>query len=1025
MGAEKSIQNLPQDLELNSWLKLALTSRNETSRLIALEEMVTNGFPPEFASVLKEISEKDPSESCRLQAQWLLKLDATKSSLKSLIKKLDITPEFINLQIQKKDLAKVVLIKQILRKSPSEQTIELWRQALAVENERYFLEFGLELLSKFGEKKDSVFAVKHLHNPNPQVVCSALTLLAQKDQETFKKCIRLGLSNKNATIIMHSVHLLRTIDEPEALKYLSVLVLNQNPLVRQKALRELMLVKFEKVENLFWQYIGREDQTFLLVKAGLLATFNPAPHFPFKIYDIMSTASGVKQHILQLILKEVIKTTNMAGVLKNKDINTYLNEIKNYIANKKKEQTLRVVISNLKAKEVGIRADAVEKLSRFISHPQIRALLANQLKIETDEGIKSYLASLFEDATDEEIKVQKEEEQQNAAVPLMSEKATVLPSLDSQPQEKTEEKALETKDKILKSFPSQDEFIKLSTKEQRSWLKKITCIESYPVCKNTLLAVVDSDAKKTVILEALKIIGEFGNTNDAKKIYHLTKSQDNSIAAQTIKSVGAINLDTILPELNKFLAHDDPRIKSAAFEVYAVADKGDAVQYVGTMLKNPNDSVRRMGLSLIPQLDYPSAEPLLWWMLSHETNVELQDQVGYMVAANPTRDGIIKMFEFSHDKNGELKEGFKEMWSAALISAENVLGMSQHDIEESCWVAVVSEQKAEQEQEKSDYKFKSVVGEKDDIEAEIDSKSLARPDDNFVEKVLIHVYEHKVQYISGVCILFAIFMFSFFFSGESSAPSSKPLTRKDKHVVVSEANFLPDEELSDRKTQVGTKDWVGGIKSSAATILSSPKYASTIKRASEEREEFQKALEKAEEENFRKVANDSSASQEERDWAAANLNENYKQGLKSYNSGNYRDALISLERAADDPNLNLAARLDAMEKITDIYGQNKDKENWKKWMDKMFKEMVKMPGFETLKEIDSRTGGSMTNFSDNMGKLENLSRTMQDNPQLMNGFVEELTKQGYSQEEANDVKNSIMNFKYPFEDTSSDGFGNF
>ena len=26
-----------------------------------------------------------------------------------------------------------------------------------------------------------------------------------------------------------------------------------------------------------------------------------------------------------------------------------------------------------------------------------------------------------------------------------------------------------------------------------------------------------------------------------------------------------------------------------------------------------------------------------------------------------------------------------------------------------------------------------------------------------------------------------------------------------------------------------------------------------------------------------------------------------------------------------------------------------------------------------------------------MGKLENLSRTMQDNPQLMNGFVEELT----------------------------------
>ena len=703
MGTETAIQKLPQDLELNLWLKLTLASRNETSRLIALEEMIANGFPSELVSALKIISVQDPSENCRSQAQWILKLDATKGSLKSLIKKLDITPDFINLQIQKKDFAKVVLIKQILRKSPSDQTMQLWREALAVENERYFLEFGLELMSKFGEQKDAALAVKHLHNPNPQVVCSALTLLAQKDQNLFKKCIRLGLSNKNATVIMHSVHLLRTIDEPEALKYLSVLLLNQNPLVRQKALRELMLVKFEKVENLFWQYIGREDQVFLLVKAGLLATFNPAPHFPFKIYDIMSTASGVKKHILQLILKQSIATTNLAGVLKNKDINTYLNEIKKYIADKKTEQTIRVVVSNLKAKETGIRADAVEKLSKYISHPQIRALLENQLKIETDEIIKSYLSSLLEDATDDEIKVQKTEKQKDSSSDsIVSEKALVLPSIDSVPQEKAEEESKETKQKILSSFPDRNEFLKLSAKEQRSWLKKITCIEIYPVCKNTLLSVINSDVKKTVFLEILKIIGEFGNSNDGKAIYHLTKSQDNSIVAQTIKSVGTINLDIILPELNKFLAYDDPRVKSAAFEIYAIADKPDAVQYVGTMLKNTKDSVRRIGLSLLPQLDYPSAEPLLWWMLDHETNIELQDQVGYMVAANPTRDGVIKMFLFTHDKNGELKEGLSEMWNATLLSAESVFGMSQHDIEESCWVAVVSEQKAEQEQEKTD-----------------------------------------------------------------------------------------------------------------------------------------------------------------------------------------------------------------------------------------------------------------------------------------------------------------------------------
>ena len=1015
MSNENSIKDLPQNLELNDWLRLSLTSQNEISRQIALEEMITNGFSPEFNDSLKDIAEKDSSQICRSQAQWLLKLTDAKSSLKSIIKKIDITPAYIKLQITKGEFPLISLIGQMLRKSPKDEILNQWREVLMTENDPRLLGLGLEILTKFGEQKDSVLALKHIQTQNPQLLCAVFSFLAQKDQPTFKKYIRLGLSSKNATVIMHSVHLLRTIDEIEAIKYLSVLILNQNCLVRQKALRELMLVKFEKVENLFWQYIGKEDQAFLLVKAGLLATFNPAPHFPFKIYDIMTTSIGVKKHILQLILSETIKTTNIAGVLKDKDINTYLNEIKNYITNKKKEQTLRLIISNLKAKEVGIRADAVEQLSKYISHPQIRALLENQLKIETDEGIKSYLSSLFEDATDEEIKVQKAIEQKTSETPVTPETPPTLPSLDSVATEKVEEKTDEAKKVSLTSFPDQDEFLKLSAKEQRSWLKKINCIENYPICKNTLLAVVDSDAKKTVVLEALKIIGEYGNANDAKKIYHLTKSQDNSIVAQTIKSVGTIDLDRILPELNKFLAHEDPRIKSAAFGVYAIADKDDAVQYVSTLLKNPTDSVRRLGLSLIPQLDYPSAEPLLWWMLAHETNVELQDQVGYMVAANPTRDGIIKMFVFCHDKNGEIKEGFAEMWSATLISAESTLGMRQHDIEESCWVAIVSEQKAEQEQEKSDYKFNSVVGEKDDIEAEIDPKSISRIDDNPLEKLLIHIYENKVKYIGGVCVFCALFLF-LYLNSDSGSNNSKPLTRKNKDVVVSETSFVADEEIPEIKSQIGTKDWVEGIRSSAGAILNSPSYARTIANAEKEQEDFRKEMEKAEKEYFEKLANDSSATPEDRNWAQANLNENYMQAMKDYKSGNYRDALISLEKAANDPNLNSYSKVEIMQKLAELYGNNKDKENWNKWMDRMFKEMLKCPEYATLKAMDEQMGGPFSNFTTNVGKVEELSKAMKDNPKILDSVYEGLKKSGLSDEEANETKNSIANFKYPYDD---------
>ena len=86
MSTENSVKDLPQNLELNDWLRLSLSSQNEISRHIALEEMITNGFSSDFNDALKEIAEKDSSQVCRSQAQWLLKLADAKSSLKSIIK---------------------------------------------------------------------------------------------------------------------------------------------------------------------------------------------------------------------------------------------------------------------------------------------------------------------------------------------------------------------------------------------------------------------------------------------------------------------------------------------------------------------------------------------------------------------------------------------------------------------------------------------------------------------------------------------------------------------------------------------------------------------------------------------------------------------------------------------------------------------------------------------------------------------------------------------------------------------------
>ncbi len=244
MSMENYVQELPQNLELNDWLKFSLTSKNEIARQVALEEMVVNGINQDFLPILSDISENDSSQSCRLQAKWLINLNEARSSLKSTIKKLDVTPEYILLLKAKEDFAKISLISQMLRKAPSQETIKLWRETLSKTTDTHLIQVGLEILSKFGEQSDGVFAINNIQSNDSQIVCSALSLLCQQDVELFRKYIKIGLSSKKAAVILHSVHLLKSIDENETIKYLSVLILNANPLVRQKALRELMLIKF-------------------------------------------------------------------------------------------------------------------------------------------------------------------------------------------------------------------------------------------------------------------------------------------------------------------------------------------------------------------------------------------------------------------------------------------------------------------------------------------------------------------------------------------------------------------------------------------------------------------------------------------------------------------------------------------------------------------------------------------------------------------------------------------------------------
>lgn len=927
-------ENLPQHLDLNDWIQLALNSEDETSRQIALEELASTGIAPYMQGRIREISSRDPSSVCRQLAAWVEALDRAKTDLKVQLKGLEITPEAVKQLLSSQDSARATVLTQLLRKAPGKETMQLWRNILGAEKNPRMLEIALTLLAKFGDDSDADHAPIFLVEKDADLVCAALTLLQQRDVASFKRQIRHGLTSRSFKVQLHAVHLLRMVDCDEAIKYIEAFLFHKNALIRQKALRELMLVTFDKVENLCLQYLGRETQPLLLVKAGFVAAFNPSADFPLKLYDIMALANGYKKHILQLILRQSIEAIKAAGILQQ-SVEAYMADLKQKIMFRKSEQVIRCAIRDLAHKDAALRFSAVDRLGIYCEYPSIRTTLQKHLETETDEEIIAIIEVLV-----------------------------------------GEEKIKPAAGKAKLADPK--EFLSLGIKEQRSQIVAIRNDDSYSANRQLLMALLKLDLKKSIVLDILKVINRFGSRIDSAIVVARVEDKDSSVAAQAIKTLGKIDMDAILPHLNRYLAHDDPRIKAAALEVYLIADKEGAVQYLSSILRSASVTTRRIGLSLLPQLDYASAEPLLWHRLKHEANGELKVQAGYMVAANPTREGLNKLFSFSHDKNGQSKPGFDEIWKLALISAESAFHKTAEEIEVECWEAY----KAEHEQvseEKSAYAYKTVVGESDYLSDSIED------DNSKTEKFFLHLSEFKWHYLIGI-IAITPFLWNIL---SSYTPGASP--RKPAGFAGARTSFLATEGGADKKTQVGTSDWQGALKTGAREILSGGAYTQAITSGRQETARFMVDYEKDYRQHMLDLANDPAETEEVRMLAAANLHAAFSQASKAFENGNFSEAEMFFEKAVNDPQLNSYGKCVALQRLAEMAEAKKDKVSWVKWQDRLLKELKTMPGYQDILGFES--------FASTFGKMLEVSRSLSGGGSA-ESIIDGLKGQGESDDQA-------------------------
>lgn len=887
---------MPERLDLNDWIQLSLHSEDEADRQIALEELVTTGVPPYLVSKIREISARDLSSVCRQLASWVESIENARAELKPQMRKLELSPVNIICLLENAESAMASVITQLLRKSPPEKILDQWRVGLETESQSKMIQIGLTLLGKFGKPTDADLVIPFLDHSDSEVICAALTFLQIQDLEKFKQYVRKGLTSRSFKIQLHAVHLLRPVDQEEAIKYIRAFLFHKNPLIRQKALRELMLAPFEKVENLFLEFLSRETQTLLLVKAGFVVVFNPSPSLPLKVFDIFQFARDCKKHILQLILRQLIESIQSAGIL-TQTIEEYMSDLKQKINFRRSELIIRCAIKDLASSDKTMRLSAIDRLAPYAEYPSIKQALTRHLENEKNIEVAAAIDIL--------VGVQKVQVARNTGIPV-----------------------------------SVEEFLKLEKKDQRQLLKNIHTDADWSASRKILTGLLQEQLKKNILLEIVKILGRFGSRIDSPPILRYLDNPDPSISAAVLKTLGFIDLDSILPHLNRFLAAEDPRIKSAALEVYVLADKEGAVQYLSSMLRSTAVATRRIGLSLLPQIDYSSAEPLLWKLLRYEGNCELKVQAGYMIAANPTQEGLFKLFALSHKKTGEVEVGFEELWSIALVSAENFFGKSSEEIESECWEVYKADIEKPFE-DKSAYSYSSVVGEPGYLEGIIETEDLTA-----IEQIFLHLSEFRFHYFLGVLVILPLYFLLF----QTEEVRNEKRYQKNNGKGAG-AKFVSSKRTAD--TQVGRDDWQGTLKSGASELLSGGAYAAAIRSGAGECDDFRADYDKNLRQYYMDLANNLEETEETRQIAEAHLNVPFSKAMQAWDSGDFSAAEMYFEKAAGDPQLNNVGKCFALQKLSEFAEKNKDQLQWLKWQDKLLKELKKMPGYENVKGFDN------------------------------------------------------------------------
>lgn len=362
-------------------------------------------------------------------------------------------------------------------------------------------------------------------------------------------------------------------------------------------------------------------------------------------------------------------------------------------------------------------------------------------------SVQEYLAELKQQSENEQATEAKEENVQEK-----SEKAT-----DIQPKQKeiTQEQEKQSPDQKIKDEPVLDDssveevkvgfdnFESMPEKKRIQLLAK-TNYDLFTENQEKLVYLFEQSEGK-VLASFITLFSKYADKEVfAGYVKELCKSDNIDVVCSCIKALSKLDTDYLCLYLPKYLQHPNGKIRMTATRVCAEIDPKQVERLITGMLNSVNTKQRAIGISTTMLVNFQFVKEPLLTALSKESNVDLIKNISMVLAANPDKDILYRVYEIS--KTTRIMEG-SAMDAAINLIAEK-LSVSLNHTEDSIKLKNEAAQK-----------YKEIIQAQkqagiDSLQNRLDGKPVLRKSSNN-NKIPQKQEEEKVDKLGFVYLIFS------------------------------------------------------------------------------------------------------------------------------------------------------------------------------------------------------------------------------------------------------------------------------